>query len=130
MMKIEHVAIWTYNLEGLQNFYMHYFDASSNEIYYNHSKGFRSYFLSFGGDCRLEIMEMPGVPHTKNSSLKQFTGLIHFALKVGSRVEVDRITNEIRKDGFKVVREPSITGDGNYESAILDPDGNRVEIMV
>lgn len=129
MMKIEHVAIWTYNLEGLQNFYMHYFDASSNEIYYNHSKGFRSYFLSFNGDCRLEIMEMSGIPHSKNNSVKQFTGLIHFAFKVGSRSEVDQITNEIRKDGFKVVREPSVTGDGCYESVILDPDGNRVEIV-
>lgn len=129
MIKIEHVAIWTYNLEGLRSFYMHYFDASSNEIYYNHSKGFRSYFLSFNSDCRLEIMEMPGIPRTKNDSQKQFTGLIHFAFKAGSRVEVDRITNEIRKDGFKVVREPRTTGDGHYESVILDPDGNRVEIM-
>jgi lactoylglutathione lyase len=129
MMKIEHVAIWTYNLEGLRNFYIHYFDASSNEIYYNHSKDFRSYFLSFGGDCRLEIMEMPGVPHTKDNSIKQFTGIIHFAFKAGSRSEVNRITEEIRKDGFKVIREPRTTGDGFYESVILDPEGNRVEIM-
>ena len=43
-MRIEHIAIWTYNLEGLRNFYMHYFDASSSEIYHNHSKEFRSYF--------------------------------------------------------------------------------------
>ena len=129
MLKIEHIAIWTYNLEGLRSFYMHYFDASSNEIYHNHSKGFRSYFLSFNGDCRLEIMEMPGIPRTKNDSLKQFTGIIHFAFKAGSRSEVNRLTEDIRKDGFKVIREPRTTGDGHYESVILDPDGNRVEIV-
>ncbi len=128
-MKIEHVAIWTSNLEGMKNFYVHYFDASSNEIYYNHTKNFRSYFLSFDGDCRLEIMEMPGVPHTKNDSLKQFTGLIHFAIKVGSKTEVDSLTEILRKDGFKIVSEPRTTGDGYYESVILDPDGNRVELI-
>ena len=128
-MRIEHVAIWTYNLEGMRSFYMHYFDASSTEKYYNHSKGFSSYFLTFDGMCRLEIMEMPGISMTKNDSIKQFTGLIHVALKIGSRTEVDKLTELIRKDGFKVIREPSITGDGYYESVILDPDGNRVELM-
>ena len=128
-MKIDHIAIWTSNLEGLRNFYMHYFDASSNEIYYNHSKEFRSYFLSFDGDCRIEIMEMPKIPKSKNDPLKQFTGIIHFAIKVGSKTEVNKLTETIKNDGFKVVGEPRTTGDGCYESVILDPDGNRVEIV-
>lgn len=128
-MEIDHIAIWTYNLEGMQSFYIRYFDASSNEIYYNHSKNYRSYFLSFDGDCRLELMEMPGIPKSKNEPMKQFTGIIHFALKVDSREVVDKITRDVKSDGFKVVGEPRTTGDGYYESVILDPDGNRVEIM-
>ncbi len=128
-MKIDHIAVWTYNLEGLRNFYMHYFDASSGEIYYNHSKEFRSYFLSFDGDCTLEIMEMPNIPKSKNDAVKQFSGIVHFAIKAGSRNEVDQLTQVLRKDGFKVVGEPRTTGDGNYESVVLDPDGNRVEIV-
>jgi len=28
-----------------------------------------------------------------------------------------------------VISEPRTTGDGYYESVVLDPDGNRVEIM-
>ncbi len=128
-MKIGHIAIWTTNLEGLRNFYIHYFDASSNEIYYNHSKSFRSYFLSFDGDCRLEIMEMPSVPKSKNDPIKQFSGLIHFAINVGSKQLVDQLTETLRDDGFRVVGEPRTTGDGCYESVILDPDGNRVEIV-
>ncbi len=128
-MRIDHIAIWTYNLEGLRNFYMHYFDASSNDIYHNHSREFRSYILSFGGDCRLEIMEMPNIPKTKDNPLKQFTGIIHFAISVGSRDKVDEITETLRQDGFKIIGNPRVTGDGYYESVFLDPDGNRVEIM-
>lgn len=128
-MKIDHIAIWTSNLEGLRNFYIHYFDASSNEKYYNHSKEFSSYFISFDGDCSIEIMEMPSIPQTRNNPLKQFTGLIHFAINVGSKAKVDRLTVTLKEDGFKIVSEPRTTGDGCYESVILDPDGNRVEIV-
>lgn len=128
-MRIDHIAIWTYNLEGLRNFYMHYFDASSNEVYHNHSREFRSYFISFGGDCKIEIMEMPGIPKSKDNPVKQFSGIIHFAIKLGSKAEVNELTETLRKDGFKIIGEPRTTGDGFYESVFLDPDGNRVELM-
>lgn len=128
-MKIDHLAIWTYNLEGLRNFYMHYFDASSTEVYCNHTKEFRSYFLMFDGNCRLEIMEMPNIGKSKNDPAKHYTGIAHFAIKAESKTEVDRLTENVRKDGFHVVGEPRTTGDGYYESVILDPDGNRVEIV-
>ena len=128
-MKIDHIAIWTTNLESLCNFYIRYFDASSSEIYYNHSKEFRSYFLTFGGDCRIEIMEMPRIPASKNDVIKQYLGLIHFAINLGSKDKVNQLTEILRKDGFKVIGEPRTTGDGNYESIVLDPDGNRVELM-
>jgi lactoylglutathione lyase len=127
-MKIDHIAIWTQNLGELRSFYMKYFGASSNEKYYNPAKKFSSYFLSFDGDCSIEIMEMPNIPESKDNILDQFLGLIHFALNVGSKSEVDRLTEVLRADGFKIVGEPRTTGDGCYESVILDPDGNRVEI--
>jgi lactoylglutathione lyase len=81
-MKIDHIAIWTPNLDELRTFYMKYFKATSNEKYFNPTKNFSSYFLSFEGDCSLEIMEMPGIPESKDDSFKQFIGLIHFALNV------------------------------------------------
>ncbi len=127
-MTIDHVAIWTYNLEGMKNFYIHYFDASSGPAYYNHSKEFRSFFLTFNGNCKLELMEMPNVPKNKNNPLKQFTGIVHFALNAGSREKVDQTVRQLREDGFKVIGEPRITGNNNYESIVLDPDGNRIEI--
>lgn len=128
-MRIEHLAVWTYNLERLRQFYQHYFDATSTEIYYNHSKEYRSYFLLFEGECRLEIMEMPNIGKSKNDPMKNYIGLAHFALKVGNKTDVDRITDVIRADGYKVVSEPRSTGDGYYESVVLDPDGNKVELM-
>ena len=128
-MRIEHLALWTYDLERLRSFYMHYFDVSSNEIYFNHSREFRSYYLIFDGDCRLEIMEMPNVGKSKNDPLKNYIGLAHFAIRAGSKIEVDNLTEAIRNDGYKVLSEPRFTGDGCYESTILDPDGNKVEIV-
>jgi lactoylglutathione lyase len=33
-------------------------------------------------------------------------------------------------DGIQVIGEPRTTGDGYYESVVLDPEGNRVEVTV
>ena len=57
-------------------------------------------------------------------------GFTHLAISVGSKDEVDSMTELLRKDGFKVVGEARTTGDGYYESVVLDVDGNRLEITV
>ncbi|HKJ41607.1 MAG TPA: VOC family protein [Sunxiuqinia sp.] len=128
-MRISHVAIWTYDLEGMRNFYIHYFDASSGEAYFNHTKDFQSYMITFSGDCSLELMQMPGIAKSKNNPQKEFSGIIHFGISVGSRQKVNEMTEQLRKDGFQVVSEPRTTGDGLYKSAILDPEDNRIEIV-
>jgi lactoylglutathione lyase len=128
-MKIEHLAIWTRDLEGMRNFYTHYFDAVSGSCYYNHSKEFKSYFLSFGSDFRLELMEMPIVSTNKNDYKKHHTGIAHFAFKVGSRERVDEITEILHQDGFEIISMGRMTGDGYYESAVFDPEKNRIEIV-
>lgn len=128
-MKIEHLAIWTRDLDGMRNFYMHYFDAKSGPDYYNHSKEFRSYFLSFEGECRLELMEMPTVSANRNDYHKHVNGIAHLAFKVGSREKVDQLTDKLRADGFEIISPGRMTGDGYYESAVFDPEKNRIEIM-
>ena len=55
-MKIEHIAIWTYNLEGLKDYYCQYFGGQSNSKYINEKKQFESYFISFETGARLELM--------------------------------------------------------------------------
>jgi lactoylglutathione lyase len=128
-MHIDHLAIWVRDLERIRAFYETYFGATANEKYVNPAKGFSSYFLSFPqGGPRLELMQMPGIPDSKNDALTQFTGLVHFAISVGDEAAVDDLTNRFRADGFTVVGEPRRTGDGYYESVVFDPEGNRIEI--
>jgi lactoylglutathione lyase len=125
-MKIEHVAIWTNQLEVLKLFYTSFFGAQSNEKYYNPGKQFSSYFLSFDNGCRLELMEMPGI--SNETGMIQRAGLAHFAIAAAKKEEVDALTEQIRQNGYVVAGEPRWTGDGYYESIVLDPDGNRIEI--
>tara|TARA_Y100001960_G_scaffold332606_1_gene433771 strand:+ start:1914 stop:2303 length:390 start_codon:yes stop_codon:yes gene_type:complete len=129
-MRIEHIAIWTKQIEVLRAFYINYFGAESNDKYYNPTKQFSSYFLSFDSGSRLELMEMPSVPESKDDIYEQFTGLIHFAMSVGSEQAVDSLTERLVLDGYEKLDGPRRTGDGYYESAVLDPDGNRIEITV
>ena len=128
-MHIEHVAIWTKDLERLKEFYMTYFEAKAGEKYVNPTKQFESYFLSFTSGGRLEIMQMPGVLElSRETPETQFLGYSHFAFSVGSKERVDELTAQLQNDGYPVVSGPRYTGDGFYESCVLDPDGNRVEI--
>jgi len=129
-MKIEHIAIWAKDIEKLKNFYANYFQATVGPKYFNTKKNFESYFLNFDSGCRLEIMQMPGIPESKNDALQQFTGIIHFAISVDSKEIVDKLTERLRNDGYEIVGEPRTTGDGYYESVVLDPEGNRIEITV
>ena len=128
-MHIDHLALWVRDLDGTRMFYETYFLATANDKYTNVAKGFSSYFLTFpDGGPRLELMQMPGIPESRNDALAQFTGLIHFAVSVGSEPAVDALTERLRADGFLVVGEPRRTGDGYYESVILDPERNRIEL--
>jgi len=127
-MRIEHIAIWAKDLEKLKAFYEKYFQATSNKKYVNSKKNFSSYFLTIGSGARLEIMQMQNVPETIDDPYKQFTGLIHIAFSVGSVDNVDKLTSRLAKDGYEVIDGPRRTGDGYYESAVLDPENNRIEI--
>lgn len=129
-MKIEHLAIWVSDLEKMKTFYEQYFNAQSNEIYHNPTKNFRSYFLSFDTGCRLELMHKPEIPNNVNDPKVEYKGIIHFAISVGNREKVDQLTEQLRSDNCEVVGEPRTTGDGYYESVVLDPEGNRIEITI
>jgi len=126
-MKIEHVAVWTADLEHSRAFYETYFGAVSNQKYTNLTKRFESYFLTFASGARLELMHMPELaPATPAQSI----GWAHLAFSVGSQAAVDTLTERLRAEGYTVQGEPRTTGDGYYESVVLDPDGNLIEITV
>ncbi|MEA3313940.1 MAG: VOC family protein [Caldisericota bacterium] len=129
-MRIEHVAIWTGDLERLKRFYTKYFNCIAGNKYRNELNDFESYFLSFDNGARLEIMKMPSIPSNLNDSKIQYEGIIHLAISVGSKEKVVEITEKLRSDEYTIVSEPQTTGDGYFESCVLDSDGNRVEITV
>jgi lactoylglutathione lyase len=128
-MKIEHIAIWVSDLELMRQFYKTYFGAASGEKYHNPIKNFTSYFLSFGTGCRLELMQKPEIAFVENRAM-EYLGISHFAVSVGSKEQVNTLTEKLRMDGFTVVGNPRTTGDGYYESVVLDPEKNRIEITV
>lgn len=128
-MILEHVAIWTNNLEVLQKYYIHYFGGISNEVYRNEPKKFSSYFISFASGCRLELMAMPGIPPNSNDTVKlQHQGIIHLAFGMDSLQEVDDKARQLENDGYSILSGPRRTGDGYYEFETLDPDNNRLEV--
>jgi lactoylglutathione lyase len=121
--------LWTTRLETTRDFYVKYFQGMANKKYVNPTKKFESYFISFPQGARLEIMYSPNVPQSLDDVYQQSTGYIHIAFAVASQEEVDYLTNTLINDGYEVVGKPRMTGDGYYESSVLDPDGNRVEIL-
>lgn len=129
-MKIEHLAIWVQDLEKMKAFYTRYFGGKAGEQYHNPKKNFTSYFLSFDEGCRLELMHRPDIPANIHDLLQEYRGIIHFAISVGSKLKVDQLTDELRSAGYQVLGEARTTGDGYYESVVLDPENNRIEITV
>lgn len=127
-MKIEHLAIWVQDLERMRSFYLQYFDTSSGEKYINSKTGFEAYFIFFGENkTRLELMT--------RSDIGMFIGkrgfnmgLAHFCIAVGGKDEVNELTERLRNDNYIIFSEPRVTGDGYYESVVLDPEGNYLEI--
>ena len=130
-MHINHIALWTNNLEKLKTFYEAYFNVKANNKYVHPEKGFESYFLTFpDGNARLELMKVADLDQATKSSHAPAPGYTHLAISIGSKQRVDDLTDELRRDGYSIISEPRETGDGYYESCVLDPDGNRVEITI
>lgn len=126
-MYLDHIAIYTRDLERLKEFYIKYFSGTPNGKYHNAKTGLQTYFITFAGGARLELMQRPEL--AEGDKLRFSEGLTHLAFRVGSREKVDDLTERLTGDGYALKSAPRITGDGYYESCILDPDSNEVEIV-
>lgn len=126
-MKIDHIAIYTKKLDRLKLFYEYYFGGISNAKYKNKTTGLETYFISFQDGSRLEIMTRPVMDN--NSKELFHMGYIHIAFSVGSIENVNMLTQKLEEDGYSIISYPRTTGDGYYESCVLDPDGNQIEII-
>ncbi|MBC1779687.1 VOC family protein [Listeria booriae] len=124
-MKIEHVAIWVADIERAKDFYTRYFEGVANDKYVNETKGFASYFITYPRGARLEVMTRTDVTAQKETAM---LGWAHIAFSLGSKERVDSLTKELEYAGYTLESGPRTTGDGYYESVILDSEGNQVEI--
>ena len=128
-MKIAHIAVWTSQLDALKNFYVEHFSAVANEKYQRPDGSFASYFLTFNGGGQLEIMQTPDVNPRPYDRDDRVVGLAHMAIAVPTRNDVDDMYQRLKEAGCLVEKPPRQTGDGFYECAIFDPDGNIIEIV-
>lgn len=127
-MNIEHFAMYVLDLESTKDFFVRYFGAKPNNMYHNRGVDFKSYFLSFDSDTKLEIMTRPNLNNVPKDQM--LCGYIHLAMSVGSKEKVNELTETLRNDGYTVVSGPRTTGDGCYESCILGPENNLIEITI
>lgn len=127
-MKIEHIALYVNDLEAARDFFIKYFGGRSGNGYHNQKTGFRSYFITFDDGARLEIMTRPELEDMPKSDVR--TGYTHISFALGSAAEVNRLTECLRMDGYKVLSGPRTTGDGYYESCISAFEGNIIELTV
>ncbi len=126
--KVAHVAMFVSDLERSRDFYCYYFGGTAGKKYVNSFTGFQSYFIRFDfSGCQLELMQKTGIILQKPN---EFLGLAHVAISVGSREKVQKITAVLEFDGYQIASAPRITGDGYFESVVVDPDGILVEITV
>ena len=129
-MKIEHVAIWVKNIDKVCEFYHKYFGGVVHPLYHNPAKQFTSRFVTFEDGARLEVMHRPDIENDAGMFHVEHIGFTHLSFSVGSKEEVDCLTQRMSAEGVPVVGQPRTTGDGYYESVVLDPEGNRIEITI
>ena len=127
-MFIEHIALQVQDLQATQDFFLRYFHAKAGAPYHNPRTGLRTCFLSFEQGARLELMTRPELS-TTNTSLTQ-TGFIHLAFSLCNQEAVNILTETLRADGYAVISDPRVTGDGYYESCVQGPEGCMLELTV
>lgn len=110
-MKIEHVAIWVNDLEGMRDFYKQYFNGEENSLYHNPKKQFESYFITFEGGARLELMKQVGIDDALQT---QTIGYAHIAFSVGSEEKVNEFNEYIKRSRISCVKRST-----NYRGWLL-----------
>jgi lactoylglutathione lyase len=128
MPRIEHIALWVDDLDALSAFYASAFGVQVGPRYVNAAKGFESCFLTFESGARVELMSTTRLSPARHAPGVERMGLTHVAISLGSETAVDELTKKLRSEGVTVLDGPRRTGDGYYESVVLDPEGNRIEI--
>jgi len=122
MNSIHHIGIYVDRLETVKSFFVEYFGAVAGNLYHNPNTGLSTYFLTFADGSRLELLNRPDI--VPDMSAAPF----HLSVSVGSKDEVNRITDVLVQKGYGAMSGPRLTGDGYYESVISGPESMQIEI--
>jgi lactoylglutathione lyase len=126
-MRIEHVALWTTDLDATAAFWAEHFGARLSEEYVSRNReGFRSIFATLPEGARIELMTGPWVAASEPGG--EPAGWAHVAIALGSEAAVDAKAAAFAAQGF-ATSGPRRTGDGYYEATVFAPGGLLVEIM-
>jgi lactoylglutathione lyase len=124
-MTLEHVALWTPNLERARQFYGDYFGAVATDWYRDPGRQVSAYLLSFASGAQLELLQPAKLLAAGQGPV---VGCAHLAFTSGSAATVQALTERLRQAGYSIISEPGPTTQGRYQSIIADPDGNLIEI--
>jgi predicted enzyme related to lactoylglutathione lyase len=126
--QIEHIALATNDVERLCDFYQQ-LGAIAAPVVTDPGTGLRSGVLDLCG-VRLELLERPASREGADPSALAPV-LVHLGFALESADAVDELTRVIATAGHRVLERPHRAGErGRYESVVLDPDGNRVKLIV
>lgn len=127
---MDHVALVTARLEEMKEFYVRYFGGEARKWVSPDGQGVL-YFIRYENGSMLEMEQNMEADSDKQIEKGSRIGMAHLAFRADSREEVRSLTRRIEQDGHTVVAQPTDYGcEGFYESCVLDPDGNYVEIVI
>ncbi|MBI9051364.1 MAG: VOC family protein [Anaerolineaceae bacterium] len=122
-MKLHHIAFWTRDIDALVAFYSTHFDG---EVLFRHQAGdFKCVFVNICSSINLEFMTRSNLP---NGQVTEPVGYSHFSVEVESKEEVNRLTDYFIANNIPLQKIKEQYDDGFYESSVIDPDGNIIEI--
>ncbi len=122
-MRLHHIAFWTKNIELLVEFYKRHFNG---EVLSQHESGdFKCVFIKICSSITIEIMTRTNL---HNFDKEERIGYSHFSIEVASKDEVNKLTDCFIEQNISLQKNKEQYDDGFYESAVVDPDGNIIEI--
>lgn len=125
-MRIQHVALWTRDIEAAARFWADHFGARVGDRYESARRpGFVSRFVRLEGGAAIELMTGPWLAAAEPELERE--GWAHIAVTVGSREMVRSLAERLQAAGL-LVSAPRLTGDGFFEAVARTPDGALVEI--
>lgn len=122
-MKLHHIAFWTKNLDSLVEFYKTHFRG---EVLFRHESGdFCCIFMRICSSITIEIMTRTNL----NDAIKEERiGYSHISIEVECKDEVNKLTDYFIEHKIPMEKIKEQYDDGFYESAVIDTDGNIIEI--